>query len=456
MNIKTWLAVLAGKITRGILRALGRGGTSLPGKVALKIQPNLLGFLSKDVTTVIVTGTNGKTTTSRMIERVMEEEGISFFCNKSGANLLFGITNEYIANVNLRGKAKRNYALIESDEAAFKEVSRYVDAKAVVVTNIFRDQLDRFGEITHTLNNVKTGIDRSPHATLCLNADCSMTASLGQGVDRKVIYFGVNVPIYKQAVREASDAPYCIRCKGEYTYDYITFGHLGKYRCDQCGYQRPPVDVGVNRVYESNADSSEIALDIQGNPYQARINLPGGYNIYNGIATMALVHAMGWMPAHGILALSDFQCGFGRMEALDLNGVPTRMILIKNPAGCNQVLNFLTNATEKSTFVIGLNDRYADGTDISWIWDADFEALNRLGDALDHIYIVGIRRDDMALRLKYAGVDLNKTTVIEDYDTLIDKMTQSKNPVYIMPTYTAMMDLRKILSKRFGLKNFWE
>ena len=225
------IAVLACKLCRALIRLLGRGGTDFPGRVALKLCPNLLGELAKNVTTVIVTGTNGKTTTSRMIEQSWQDAGISYFANKSGANLLSGVTAEFAVHSTLTGRCKYSHALIEADEAALKFISKYVDAKVIVYTNIFRDQLDRYGEITHTLNAIREGITHVPNATLCLNADDSLITSLHDDVPNPVIFYGVSTPIYAGHVAEVSDAPYCIKCKSEYEYDFVTYGHLGGYRC---------------------------------------------------------------------------------------------------------------------------------------------------------------------------------------------------------------------------------
>ncbi len=456
MSVRAMLAIYACKFTRKIIRLRGGGATNFPGKVALKIYPDLLGYLAKDVTTIIVTGTNGKTTTSRMLEQLLENNGCSFFCNKSGANLMNGITAEFVDNTTLTGKKIKEYALIECDEAAFKKVGKYVNPQYVVVTNVFRDQLDRFGEITNTLENIRQGILASPEAKVCLNADCSMTASLASTIPNEVHFFGVDVPIYKERVNEALDAPYCIHCRHPYSYDYITFGHLGKYRCDHCGYTRPHPEVFVRQVYSSNEKCSQVEISANGVSTDATINLPGGYNIYNAIATVCMAKVMGFPRETALEALADFQCGFGRMEELMLGTAPTRMILIKNPAGCNQVLNFLSNLSEESIFVICLNDQYADGRDISWIWDVDFETLTRIQDKLARIYVTGTRSYDMATRLKYAGLPLDMILVEKDYNQLVEDLTKETKPVYIMPTYTAMMELRTLIAQKFNLKNFWE
>lgn len=455
MKIRVFLAVLACRLSRAMIRLLGRGGTDTPGRIALKLCPDLLGCLAKNVTTVIVTGTNGKTTTSRMIGKSWDDAGISYFANKSGANLLSGVTAEFAAHSTVFGRCKYTHALIESDEAAFKKISTYVDAKAVLVTNVFRDQLDRYGEVTHTLENIKIGIQNSPNAVLCLNADDSLCTSIAGEVPNKVVFYGVNTPIYSSRVTELSDAPYCIRCKTEYVYDYVTYGHLGSYHCPNCGYSRPLTEVAVVSVKASDHEHSEVSFRIDGEEFDASINLPGGYNIYNACACMAVGRVLGLDAKLCADSLSTFECAFGRMEKFTLYDTSVRMILIKNPAGCNQVLNFLTQIREPFVFAACLNDRSQDGKDVSWIWDVDFEQLTAM-PKLQEIFVSGIRADDMALRFKYAGYPVTKIHVVKDYGELVRQMTSSKTPVFVMPTYTAMMDLRKLVSRLCGKKAFWE
>ena len=455
-KLRVFIAVVACRLARWGIRLLGRGGTDFPGRVALKLCPTLLGELAKTVTVVIVTGTNGKTTTSRMIEQAFIDAGISYFANKTGANLISGITAEFAVHSTLSGKCKYPCAVIESDEAAFKQVGKFIQPKAVVVTNVFRDQLDRYGEVTHTLNNIRIGLGNCPGATVCLNADDSLSASLAEELGERVLYYGVNVPIYKTRVEEVSDAPYCIRCKSEYVYDFVTYGHLGGYRCPNCGYHRPVPQIAVEQVRSSDAERSEIVLSADGVRYDVTVNLPGGYNIYNACSAFAAGKALGLDAQTVVGALSRFSCGFGRMEKFAIDGHSLRMILIKNPAGCNQVLNFLTDATEPFLFVACLNDRAFDGTDVSWIWDVDFEKLTELGDLLTGVIVSGVRADDMAARFKYAGVPAEKLRVIKDYKALCKACLAQPEPVFIMPTYTAMLDLRATISKTYGFQNFWE
>lgn len=456
MKIKVLLSIAACRATRALLRLFGRGGTALPGKVALKICPDLLKYVSKGVHTIIVTGTNGKTTCSRIIEQTLSDAGYSFFTNRSGSNLLQGITCEYAMNATLGGKPKCGWAVIECDEAASKRVCLYADPAVVLVTNIFRDQLDRFGEVTATLESVRTGLRNSPNAVVCINADCSLSVSAAEDLDNTVIYYGVDTELYKDRVTEVSDASHCIHCMTEYEYDYMTYGHLGGFRCPKCGYCRPHTDISVTKVISQGTDTTDVELRVGDRTMQTRIGIPGGYNVYNAVAAVAVAKAVGITPETAMGAANSFQCGFGRMEKLDLDGCSARMILVKNPAGCNQTLNFLTNLDEETLFVCMLSDNIADGTDVSWIYDVNFEKLCGMGNRLSGVICSGIRAWDMALRLKYAGLPADKLRVIEDYDELIGEMRAQDKPIVIMPTYTAMLEFRGILSKRFGLRQFWE
>ena len=350
---------------------------------------------------------------------------------------------------------KYPYALIEADEAALKFISKYVDAKVIVFTNVFRDQLDRYGEVTHTLEKLRIGAKNSPNAVLCLNADDSLITSLHDDVPNPVLFYGVSTPIYAGHVAEVSDAPYCIKCKSEYEYDFVTYGHLGGYRCPHCGYARPTPDLCVSRIVTSDEEHSEVVFRDGQTEISASINLPGGYNIYNACAAMTAAKALGLDLTKAAQSLSHFACGFGRMEKFEISGADVRMILIKNPAGCNQVLSFLTQRTEPFVFAACLNDRTQDGRDVSWIWDVAFERLTDM-DALREVYLSGTRAEDMALRFLYAGFPQEKLHVQKDYGKLMEEATAHKLPVFVMPTYTAMLALRGTISKTYGYKQFWE
>lgn len=451
------LAILICKTLRWFCRLLHRGGTAMPGRFAMKICPDLLSLLSGSVSTVAVTGTNGKTTCCRMIEEAFSEAGYIYFANRSGANLMSGILTEFVMNSTLTGKTKKEYAVIECDEAAARTVFGQLQPKAIVVTNLFRDQLDRYGEITHTLNSIRDGIRTVPTAVLCLNADCSLTSSLAANdLPNPVLWYGIDASASLSSKASVlSDASHCIHCKSEYLYDYHTYAHLGGFRCPNCGYCRHKTDFAVTRIIRMGSQASEVLFRTPLGEEPLLINLPAAYNLYNAAAAISAAYAMGIRKEVWQNALATFSCGFGRMEHFPLAG-GTRMILAKNPAGCSQALEFISAVSEPFALVVCLNDRSADGTDISWIWDASFEVLAPIADRIVSIYVSGDRAEDLRLRLKYAGLPDSRIQVIHEPEKLVDALELETLPVLILPTYTAMLDLRSVIVHRCGGSEFWE
>ena len=249
-----------------------------------KVATMFYGDPSTKLKLVGVTGTNGKTTSSRMIEQAFLEQGKSYFANRSGANLISGITTEFVINSSLSGKCRKEYAVIECDEAAARRVFSQLRPQVIVVTNLFRDQLDRYGEVTHTLENIREGIKGAPEAVLCLNADCSLTVSLANDLPNRAVFFGIDKGAAPSRPKtELSDASHCIYCKSEYEYDFISYGHLGNFRCTHCGYHRPKAEYAVTNVVEQRVNGSSVVLMVNGSQYLAEVNLPAMYNIYNAI-----------------------------------------------------------------------------------------------------------------------------------------------------------------------------
>lgn len=457
MTFRAFLAILLCKFLRAVSRLLHRGGTAMPGRVALKVCPDLLAILAKGVKTVAITGTNGKTTSARMIEEAFAEAGKSYLTNRSGANLLSGVTTEFVMNSSLFGRVDKEYAVIECDEAAARTVFGQLRPRVVVVTNLFRDQLDRYGEVTHTLENIREGLKKAPEALLCLNADCSLCSSLALDLPNRAVYFGLDegaVPSRDKPL--LSDATHCIRCKTEYRYAYVTYGHLGGFRCPHCGYSRHAADYAVTDVLELRGSGSRVVMRARGEKRLVDVNLPAVYNIYNAVGAVAAVSEMGLTVQTAVEALGRFRCGFGRMEEFALGKAGTRMMLVKNPAGCSQVIDFLRDISDRFILVVCLNDRGADGTDISWIWDADFEGLAEMAGRIEQVVVSGDRASDMRVRIKYAGVEDRHIRVERDYDRLVDWLAEQEKPIYIMPTYTAMLDLRQKVIRRCGGNDFWE
>ncbi len=458
----TFIACLICKITLFVLKITGRGGTTLPGRIALKVKPDILKNVSKGVKVVLVTGTNGKTTTCRILEQMFKDSGKNYFLNKSGANLITGITTSFIMNSSVFGKCKKDMAIIECDENAFKKVSLYLNPEVVLVTNVFRDQLDRYGEVTHTLGSIRESISHLKSTTLCLCTDCSLTYSLSRDFadnkNIKILTYGVNIPFDNEvAETNVSDAEYCIFCKTKYEYDYHTFGHLGGYKCPKCGYSRSIPDVGVDEIISIKADYSEVKLNILGERFDTKVNVPGTYNIYNAAGAALALKVLGFESKDIVKSVSEFNCAFGRMEKFTYKNHNINMILVKNPAGFTQVTSHLSRIRNDFAAIFCLNDNAADGRDVSWIWDVHFHNLLK-SPYLKKVYTCGKRAYDMALVLKYNGYDENNITVIEneDYDKEIEYIIAENKDVYIVPTYTSMMEQRHKIAAKFGGKEFWE
>ncbi len=456
MSARATIAVWAGKFTTKLLRLAGSGGTSLPGKVVLKICPDILGHLAKDVKIICVTGTNGKTTTCHIIRDMIEAEGKTVFCNDAGANLLGGVVSAFVGAATLGGKINTDYALLECDEAALKSIVEHfgnLDVTAVV-TNVFRDQLDRYGEVLTTVNKIRAGLSQLPNVKLVLNADCSLTSSLSDLSHSEIHYFGVDGPLYEGTSSDISDAVYCIHCKTKYQYHYHTFGHLGGFYCEKCGYHRQEPEVALTKVIEWKDASSVIAMDVFGEKVEAEVMLPGGYNLYNALAATEVAHLLGLPNYRIVKVLGGLTTHFGRMEQVMLNNAPLHLVLVKNPAGFNEVLQFLIQQRPTGNIVFGLNDNYADGKDISWIYDVEFERLTQAASGAKHFYFTGKRAYDMQLRLKYADFDTTKFSVEKDYKTLITQLQQSGQETFLVLSYTCMLEFRDKLAEFVPLKKY--
>lgn len=425
------MVILITKIISKIMQWLGMGATTFPGRFALFFKYNILNRLSKGVKIVIITGTNGKTTSARIIEEGLKRAEKSYFVNRSGANLISGITTAFIMNSNCFGRCEKEYAIIECDENAFVEVSRYLDAKVVLVTNVFRDQLDRFGEISHTLHVIKKSVENLPDASLVLNADCSLTNSLYRS---GTVTYGVDMPF--PAPNEVLDGTRCLFCGTKLLYSRRTYAHLGAFHCPNCSYERRTPDYSATAIFDQSEENSTIVIN---NKTLAKINLGGIYNIYNALGAFVTLVTLGISESSALEALEHFGGAFGRMERFG-NAL---MILVKNPAGLSQTCRYINEIKGKKTVIFCLNDNDADGRDISWIWDAEIDI-----DA--EVYTSGKRSGDMALRLKYANINA-KTT-----NDVLKTVLQTKGIVFVVPTYTAMMGMRPYFAEHFGKKEFWK
>ena len=456
MKIRAILAILCCKVLRFAARVLRRGGTAMPGRYALKICPQLLAFLSKDVSTVVITGTNGKTTGAAMIEQILHSSGYDVFSNRSGANLISGITTEFVMNANLLGKPRRHYAVMECDEAATVKVLSQTKAKVFVVNNIFSDQEDRYGGVKKTAEIIRSAAEQVPDTVLVLNADCSLSSSLSKLPNRKY-YFGIGAGVLPEHGRpEHMDAPDCVFCGAEYEYDYYNYDHLGGFRCPKCGYKRVKPDFEVCLLKEFRNDGSTVLVDTPDGELELNVNLPAAYNIYNASAALAAAYAMGVDAKSCAMGLARFSNCFGRMEKLNLGRNGAEMLLVKNPAGCNQVIDFLQRIEEPFDLVLAFNAHVSDGTDISWIDSCDFEALSDMGDRIGRFYISGEKAEELKARILSAGVPDGKIVFEPSYEKLVNMLTKNENPVYLLPNYTVMLDLRQVIVRHCGGTEFWE
>ena len=455
MRFRVTAAILACKAVRLAARILKKGGTAKPGEIALKICPDLLSVVSRGVDSVVVTGTNGKTSSCRMLEQAFAEAGKPCVVNRSGANLMSGIVTEFVMDCDLSGRCRKKCAVMECDEGWTRHVLPAMKPKAFLVTNLFQDQVDRYGDVSNTLAAIRAGVAGSPDTVLVLNADDPVTATLGVDMPNPVIRYGLEAACGTQDAQPGeAEIRTCMRCGAELEYRYVNYAHLGGYRCPDCGFARETPDVAVTSILELGADGSRVMLRAEGEEKELYVNLPALYNVSNAAGCVAASVAMGLGAEIGRAAVERFSCGFGRMEKFDL-GAGARMILIKNAASCNQVLQFLGAQTEAFRVVFVTNNKPADGTDVGWLADAEFGALGGM-EPLRGVTCSGICALLVREQLLAKGVPEAMISTQTDYEALAAEICASDVPVFILPSYTGMMEFRPYLARRTGGKDFWE
>lgn len=407
-------------------------GTSFVGMLTLKICPNFLKYCHKYIKNKIttITGTNGKSTTSGLMAHILETANQKVIHNLEGANMLTGVANVFALNI--EPFKRYDYAVIESDEAYLTKLYDYLKSDYLVVTNLFRDQLDRYGELNTTAEFIKNAIDKNPDLKLILNADDPLVSTFDR--TKYAVYYGFENVEYDCSYEHKSNAPSevfnCI-CGTPLKYSKQFFAQQGHYFCSNCGYKRHKCDYSANvKVYN---DYSIITVN---NDFEFKVNLAGLYNAYNALAAIAFAFELGLNQSEIQKALNTYQAIFGRTEKRIINGNPTIIQLIKNPTGASEVLK---TVDLNSNIVIAINDNYADGRDISWLWDSDFEQLK---DAKKLVITSGIRANDMATRLKYAGIPQEKIVIEPNIKKAIDKATKDGKTT-ILPSYTALLSIKK-------------
>lgn len=449
--MKKLIAIWLGKFALFWTRALRAGsGSSLPGLLAEKIDKNILGKLAGKLKygVIIITGTNGKTTTAKMLSEILADEGFSVLHNPSGSNLTRGIASALIFATNLFGtRIHSDIAVFEIDEATMPEATSKIRPKFVLVTNLFRDQLDRYGELDKTAAIIGSSLRGFSNTTTILNADDPLVANLSKYASGPVKYFGIEDPNISTKSTAAMDSKDCLECGHEFEYSSRYFGHLGVWKCPNCGSARPKPQYVAQNI-KLTPETSTFELKLSAEKLNVEMQISGLYNVYNAVAAAAAAEIAGGGGPAISQALRDFSAAFGRMEQLEIEGRNAMLLLVKNPTGANQAFASVLSDAKPKNLLFALNDNFADGTDVSWIWDIDFESEN----LSPHTFAAsGIRAEDMALRLKYAGIDPKKIALEKNPAKAVSglaKLTPKGETCYVFPTYTAMIEIRNAFSPK--------
>ncbi len=458
MGPRLWAAVLAGRLTARVSRALGLGGgTVLPGRVARWFAPDLLGRLARGLSqgVVVVTGTNGKTTTARLVAAALLDAGLTVVHNRAGANLPAGLLSALLLATD-GGRPRAEVGVFEVDEAAFPRVVGELRPRVVVLTNLYRDQLDRYAEVDRVARGWRQALQALGGGTVvCFNADDPQVADVARDFPQTVAFGIEDLEAGREGLEDAADVRHCYRCGVPYRYRVVFISHAGHYACPSCGSARARPAVRAEAVDVAGTSGFVVELAWDGVRLGVRSALPGLYNVYNVLAAAAAAHALGLPPQALHRAVEAAKPAFGRGERLRWRGVSLQILLVKNPAGFNEVLRALRAEPVRSLW-IAIHDQVADGRDVSWLWDVDFEVLR---EAEAHVTVTGLRAEDLAVRLKYAGWREDRITVQKSLLQALRQALAQTPPggtLYCLPTYTAMLELRALLAREGVVPAFWE
>jgi UDP-N-acetylmuramyl tripeptide synthase len=451
---KLALARATGRLSR---RSGRGGGTTLPGRLLLRLAPDAIAQLGRDLPagSTIVSATNGKTTTAGMIASALRADGRAPVHNRAGSNMTWGVATALLEQQGDEG-------LFEVDEAWLPRVAQDLEPRLVVLSNLFRDQLDRYGELEHLAEEwAQVVAARAGRTEFVLNADDPLVADLGRDTQLQrrpgVTYFGIEDPSHAlPELQHAHDAKHCRRCGAPYAYERAFVGHLGHYECPNCGADRPQPDVAATRIELRGMAGSRVDITTPAGDATLALPLPGVYNVYNALAAITAGLRSGVPLDHVREGLESMRAVFGRVETIEVAGKPVSILLIKNPAGANEVLRTLSlEASDGGLDLwLALNDRIADGRDVSWIWDADFELLS---GSVRRAVCAGTRAPEMALRLKYAGWPEEAIEVRDGIGPSLDEaVSEAPGRLFALPTYTALLELRKLLADRGLAREYWE
>jgi UDP-N-acetylmuramyl tripeptide synthase len=450
--------ILAARALGGLARRSGRGGTSLPGKVMVALDSRAISRLAARLPqgSVVISATNGKTTTAAMVASIMDRAGIRLVHNRAGANMAGGVASALVSAARGRDQIQGELGCFEVDEFWLDRVVPELGPRALLLGNLFRDQLDRYGELDTIADRWAAAVAPLPRDTsLVLNADDPLVADLGRERGA-VTYYGVEDPEMAVAeMQHASDSKHCRRCGQAYEYSEIYLGHLGHYRCPACGAERPAPEVAALQIRLKGTRSASFLMRCPAGQAEVDLPLPGLYNVYNALGAAALCLALGVELETVVAGLGEVTAAFGRAETIAVGTNQLQLLLVKNPAGANEILRTLALESGELEILGVLNDRIADGRDVSWIWDADFELL---AGKIRRVTCTGRRAAELALRMKYAGVPTERIILVDGLAAGLDRALQESEDgrVYVLPTYTALLELRQELAGRGWTSQFWE
>jgi lipid II isoglutaminyl synthase (glutamine-hydrolysing) len=451
--------IAAARAVGGFARRAGRGGgTSLPGKVLIRLEPDAISELAARLPrgSVVISATNGKTTTAAMTASVLVEGKVALVHNRAGANMAGGVASALLAAARGSERIDGELGLFEVDEFWLDRLTAALGPRALLLGNLFRDQLDRYGELDTIADRWAAVVSDAPRGThLVLNADDPLIADLGRGAEH-VTYFGVEDPEMAVAeMQHASDSKHCRSCGAAYVYDAVYLGHLGRYRCPSCGQSRPAPSVAAEEIRLHGTHSAAFVLRTPAGSAEVELPLPGLYNVYNALGAAALCLAIGIPLATVAAGLRSVTAAFGRAETVSIDGVEASILLVKNPAGANEILRTLALEEGELDLLAILNDRTADGRDVSWVWDADFELL---AARVRRVTCSGTRAAELAVRFKYAGVPRGRIRVLAGLAPALDEAlaAAADGRLFVLPTYTALLELRDELASRGQVPHFWE
>lgn len=445
MNIRRLFAVWSANLIKTACQITGRQGVTLAGKIALSIYPPILKELAcevrKDI--FVVCGTNGKTTTNNLLASVLEANGCRVVCNRTGSNMLNGVVSAFVLNARANGHLDADYACIEIDEASTVRVFPHFKPNYMVLTNLFRDQLDRYGEIDTTMNLLSRAMKMAPDMKLLVNGDDSLSTFLAMDNDNPYTTYGISEQVYKeQDSREIREGRFCKRCGEKMEYKFYHYSQLGDYFCPKCGFSRPTPEFDGNHIDMSDGLSFDVG------DFHIKANYRGFYNIYNILAVYGAASLAGIPLDRFNRILGDYTPQFGRNELFEIGGTKVMLNLAKNPAGFNQNIGAVMTDTSPKDIIILINDNSQDGTDVSWLWDVDFDRLKDANAA--SITVSGIRCQDMRLRLKYVDIPSSLEPDIEKaIQTRIQNGTKN---LYLLVNYTGLYTTHNILKKMEGRK----